>query len=188
VAPAKLVPVIVIVVAGPPEAGVNEETAGAGMNVKPPAVPTPPAVVTVMLPEVPDPTTAVMLVAETTVYEVAFVPPNLTAVALVKFVPVIVIVLPGPALAGVNEVTVGAGTNVKPVFVPVPPCAVTNTLPEVPEATTAVIVPEDITVNEVADVPPKRTIVAPVKLLPLMVTVVPAPAAVGVNELTTAAG
>jgi hypothetical protein len=48
------------------------------------------AVVTLTLPEVPAPTTATMLVALTTVNEVAAVPPKLTAVAPVKFVPVIV--------------------------------------------------------------------------------------------------
>jgi hypothetical protein len=48
------------------------------------------AVVTLTLPEVPAPNTATMLVALTTVNEVAAVPPKLTAVAPVKFVPVIV--------------------------------------------------------------------------------------------------
>jgi hypothetical protein len=48
-----------------------------------------------------------MLVAETTVNEVAAVPPKLTAVAPVKSVPVIVTVAPCAALVGVKEVMVG---------------------------------------------------------------------------------
>jgi hypothetical protein len=42
------------------------------------------------MPEVPAPTLAVILVALTTVKEFAAVPPKLTAVAPVKFVPVMV--------------------------------------------------------------------------------------------------
>jgi hypothetical protein len=70
----------------------------------------PPVVVTETLPDVPPATTAVMLVGETTIKEVAGVPPNETADAPVKLVPVIVTVVPVPALVGVNDVIVGAGT------------------------------------------------------------------------------
>jgi hypothetical protein len=49
-------------------------------------------VVTLTLPVAPAPTAAVILVALTTVNEVAAVPPKLTAVAPVKFVPVMVTV------------------------------------------------------------------------------------------------
>jgi hypothetical protein len=45
----------------------------------------------------------------------------------------------------------------------------------------AVMLVGDTTVNEVAEVPPKLTSVAPVKAVPVMVTVVPALALVGVN-------
>ena len=58
--------------------------------MKPANVPVPDAVVTETVPEAPAPTVALMLVALTTVNEVAAVPPKLTAVAPVKFVPVIV--------------------------------------------------------------------------------------------------
>ena len=58
--------------------------------MKPANVPVPDAVVTETVPEVPAPTVALMLVALTTVYVVAAVPPKLTAVAPVKFVPVMV--------------------------------------------------------------------------------------------------
>jgi hypothetical protein len=66
-------------------------------------------VVTLTAPVVPAATTAVMLVALTTVNEVAAVPPKLTAVAPVKFVPVIVTVCPVPAEIGLNDVIVGGG-------------------------------------------------------------------------------
>jgi len=57
---------------------------------------------------VPAATTAVMLVAETTLNEVAAVPPKLTAVAPVKLVPVIVTVAPVAAVVGAKLVIVGA--------------------------------------------------------------------------------
>ena len=56
--------------------------------MKPANVPVPDAVVTETVPDAPAPTFALMLVALTRVKEVAAVPPKLTAVAPVKFVPV----------------------------------------------------------------------------------------------------
>ena len=44
------------------------------------------------------------------------------------------------------------------------------------------------TVKEAAAVPPKATAVAPVKLVPVMVTTVPAPPLLGVNEVMVGAG
>ena len=80
---------------------------GAGIKVNPASTAVPPGVVTLTFPEAPAASTAVMLVAETTLKEVAAVPPKLTAVAPVKFVPVKVTVAPLAALVGVNEVIVG---------------------------------------------------------------------------------
>jgi hypothetical protein len=122
-----------------------------------------------------------MLVAETTVNEAAAVPPKLTEVAPVKPVPVIVTVAPLAALVGVKLVIVGAGIKVKPVSVSVPPGVVTDTLPVVPAATTAVMLVAETTVNEAAAVPPKLTAVAPVKFVPVIVTVAPLAALVGVK-------
>ena len=79
------------------------------INVNPALLAMPFAVVTLTLPVAPAPTTAVMLVALTTVNEVAAVPPRLTAVAPVKFVPVIVTVCPVPAEIGLNDAIVGGG-------------------------------------------------------------------------------
>ena len=60
----------------------------------------PQLVVTVTAPVVPLPTTAVICVAELITNEVAFVPPNLTADAPVKFVPVITTVVPLVPIVG----------------------------------------------------------------------------------------
>jgi len=188
VAPVKLVPVIVTVAPIAALVGVKLVIVGAGTNVNPTRVAAPPGVVTLTLPEVPDATTAVMLVAETTLNDVAAVPPKLTAVAPVKLVPVIVTVAPIAALVGVKEVIVGAGTNVNPTRVAVPPGVVTLTLPEVPDATTAVTLVAETTLNEVAAVPPKLTAVAPVKLVPVIVTVAPIAALVGVKLVIVGAG
>jgi hypothetical protein len=89
--------------------GLKEVMTGGG-KVNPASTAVPPGVVTLTFPEAPRAeTTAVMLVAETTLKEVAAAPPKLTAVALVKFVPVKVTVAPLAAVVGVNEVMVGAG-------------------------------------------------------------------------------
>ncbi len=184
----KFVPVIVTVVPVIPDVGVKEVMVGAFTNVKPARVTVPPGVVTETLPEVPLAITAVILVALTTVKEVAVVPPKLTAVAPVKLVPVMVTVKPVPDDVGVNDVMVGAGTKVKPAKETAPPGVVTETLPLAPLATTAVIVVEFETLYDVAGIPPKLTAVAPVKLVPVMVTVAPEPVEVGVNEVMVGAG
>jgi hypothetical protein len=67
VTPVKLVPVIVTVAPLAPVVGVNDVMVGAGMNVNPAEEAVPPGVVTLTLPEAPVPTTAVMVVADTTV-------------------------------------------------------------------------------------------------------------------------
>jgi hypothetical protein len=105
----RLVPVMVTKVPTEPLAGLKEVIRGAG-KVNPANKPVPLGVVTLTFPEAPRAeTTAVMLVAETTLKEVAAAPPKLTAVAHVKFVPVKVTVAPVAALVGVNEVIVGGG-------------------------------------------------------------------------------
>ena len=157
-------------------------------QIKPLFVPVPPGVVTLTLPEVPVLTTAVIDVALTTLNEVAAVPPKLTAEALVKSVPVRVTVKPLPELVGENELITGAGIKVKPLLVAVPPRVVTNTSPVVPDATTAVMLVALTTVNEVALVPPNLTVVAVVKSVPVMVTVAPLAALVGVNEVMVGIG
>ena len=60
---------------------------------------------------------------------------------------------------------------------------VTETLPVVPLATTAVILVGLTTVNDAAAVPPKLTAVVPLKLTPVIVTVCPVPVSVGVKDV-----
>jgi hypothetical protein len=92
-------PEIVITVPGPPEVGLKELTFVPSYLKRLP-LPLPPAVLTVTSPDAPLPTIAVMLVFEFTMKEDAFTPPKLTAVTLLKLVPVIDIEVPGPPKPG----------------------------------------------------------------------------------------
>jgi hypothetical protein len=138
--------------------------------VNPALLTAPFAVVTKTFPVEPAPTTATILVALTTLKELAAVPPKLTAVAPVKFVPVIVTVCPVPAEVGLKDVIVGGGRYVKPARVPVPDAVVTDTEPDAPAPTVALMLVALTTVNDLAAVPPKLTAVAPVKFVPVMLT------------------
>jgi hypothetical protein len=132
-----------------------------------------------------------MLVAEATLNEVAAVPPKLTAVAPVRLVPVMVTVAPEVAVVGLNDAMVGVAIgrlNVNPAKEAAPPDVVTLTLPDAPAPTTAVMLVAEATLNEVAAVPPKLTAVAPVRLVPVMVTVAPEAAVVGVNDAIAGVG
>src|SRR5690349_24648293 len=98
---------------------------------------------------------AVMVVGETTVNERAAIPPKLTAVVLLKLLPVIVTTSPWPAvdveIAEINGTgVIIVGMKVKPGNVAAPPGVVTNTFPELPVPTTAVMVVGETTVNEAA--------------------------------------
>ena len=73
-------------------------------------------------------------------------------------------------------------------LVPVPPPFVTAIGPVVaPVGTLAVICVSELTLKVVAFVPLKATLVAPVKLVPVIVTDVPTGPLVGVKELTVGA-
>ena len=121
-----------------------------------------------------------MDVAEFTVKPVAAVVPKVTALAPLKFVPVIVtLALPtaGPEL-GERLVTVGAATKVNwsaadVALVPPTVVTLTSTVPALPTGVVAVIWVAELTVNPLAAVAPKVTAVAPVKFVPVIVTVVP---------------
>ena len=98
--------------------------------------------------------------------------------APVKFVPVMVIAVPavsGPDGGDTLEM-VGSATYVNALaLVAVPPMVVTSTLcaPAVPVGVLAVMVVAEL-VKTVAAIPPTFTLVAPVKLVPVIVMVVPA--------------
>ncbi len=144
IVPVKPEPVSTTVVPIGPLVGVNEEITGAPwVTVKFVAeVPVPFGVVTVMRPVVaPAGTVAVIRVEELTV-KFALTPLNRTAVAPVKFVPVMVTVVPGAPLVGVKLVTVGpAGVTTKLELLVAVPCGVTTWIAPVPAVagTTAVI-------------------------------------------------
>ena len=120
-----------------------------------------------------------MLVDETTTTLVAATPPTVTLVAPIKLVPVIVIAVP-PAVDpnnGDKEVIVGTGVVYVNAFVAVavPSGVVTATLcaPTVPAGVTAVMLVDETTATLVAATPPTVTLVAPVKLVPVIVIAVP---------------
>src|SRR6478735_564937 len=121
-----------------------------------------------------------MVVALLTVNVVAAVAPKSTAVAPVKPVPVIVTLVPpavGPEF-GLTLVTVGAATNVNWSFalvalVPPTVVAVMSTVPAACAGAVAVIVVALFTVKLVAAVAPKDTADAPLRFVPVMVTLVP---------------
>lgn len=183
-------PVMVTVWPAAAVVGVNELIEGvvAAERLKLEAlVAVPAGVVTLTVPEAPQGTTAFIVVELATVNDVAAVAPKLTAVAPVKLVPFIVTVAPATAGFGEKDVMVGTAVKVKPVSVARPAGVVTLMLPVVPLATTAFIVVELITENELAAVPPKLTAVAPVKLVPVIITVAPEAAELGENAVTVGA-
>jgi hypothetical protein len=119
-----------------------------------------------------------MVFAFTTNIAVAAFPPIVTDVAPVKFVPVMVTLVPPAAdpLFGEIAVTVGVAAYVNsPIPVAVPPGVVTTTFaaPAVPAGVVAVIVFAFTTDTLVAACPPIVTDVAPVRFVPVMVTLVP---------------
>ena len=98
----------------------------------------PPGVVTTIGPVVPLLTVTVRLFVLSAVIA-AITPPMVTAVALSRFVPLIVTDAPAPALLGENEMMVGGGIKVKLlVLVAVPPGVVTMIGPVAPLPTVTV--------------------------------------------------
>ena len=119
----------------------------------PELVTVPPGVVMSIFPDIPFVITAVTVVEFTTVNDATGVPPILTDVVPVKFVPVMLIIVPTAPFVGVNEVMVGDGIKVKvPSLLAIPSGVVALIIPEVPFATTAETVVELTTVTEVAGV------------------------------------
>ncbi len=116
---------------------------------------------------------------------------NVTSVAPVKLVPVIVTAAPTMPLVGLKLVTVGAGgITVKDVaLVAVPPGTVTEMVPVVAPAGTVVVIDvAETTVNVGCAVPLNFTAEAPVKLVPVIVTAAPTRPLVGVKDVIVADG
>ena len=150
---------------------------------------------------VPEPAgaVAVIVVSLLTLNNVAATVPKFTALAPVKFVPVIVTDVP-PAVEpddGLTPVTVGAGGGVYVnwslelvALVPWPVVTVTSTAPRIPAGAVALIDVALLTVNVVAAMRPNFTALAPVKLVPVIVTDVPPVVGpeVGLTPVTVGAG
>ncbi len=189
-APVKFVPLMVTLVPTEPLVGVKLVTVGGLMSVKLPVLLAVPAeVVTLIGPLVaPVGTVAVIVVAEPTV-KLALAPLNSTALAPVKFVPLIETLVPAGPLVGVKLEMVGGLMTVKlSVLLAVPAEVVTLIGPLVtPDGTVAVIALAEFTVK-LALVPLNCTALAPVKFAPLMVTVVPTPPLAGEKLLIVGAG
>jgi len=191
-----LAPVITTAVPTGPVPGLKAEIVGAGtitFTVKLLAeVAVPFGVVTTILPVVaPLATTAVICVALSTVKLAATLPLNFTAVAPVKFVPVIVTEAPAKPLAGLKLEIVGAFVIVKLVAdEAAPPGVPTRIFPVlVLLATVAVIWVALSTEKLAAGLPLNVNAVAPVKFVPVMTTAVPATPDAGVKlEMVGAAG
>jgi len=189
-APVKFVPLIVTEVPGAPLVGENDVMVGAGgdvLTVKTVALAAvPDGVVTEIAPDcVPLGTVAVIFVSEFTVKVVADLFLNLTSVAPVKFVPLIVTTVPTGPNVGENDVIVGApAVTVKFVeLVAVPDGVVTVIGPVVaPDGTVVEIFKVELTVK-LALMPLNFTDVAPSKFVPFTVTVVPTGPDVGENEV-----
>lgn len=150
-----------------------------------------PPTVTEIVPVVAPTGTVVVIVVDVLAVTMAVVPLKLTVLLAgvrSKFVPVIVTVVPMGPEAGVKAVMVGTAAKVNPFCVAVPPGVVTETLPEVPAAIIAVILVADTTLNDAAAVPPKLTAVAPVKFVPVIVTVVPMVPEAGVKDVISGSG
>src|ERR1700755_3174219 len=79
----------------------------------------------------------------------------------------------------------GGNVKMKPLRDPNPAGVTTTTAPDAPAPTVAVIAVSERMVKAVAVVSPKLTLVAPVKLLPMIVTVVPFDPVAGVKERMT---
>ena len=86
-------------------------------------------------------------------------------------------------VAGAVVETVRGLVKVNPAKLPVPPGAVTDTEPLLPEPTNAVIVVAFTTVKDVAATPLKLTAVVPVRFVPVMVTIAPVVAVVGEKDV-----
>jgi len=123
-----------------------------------------------------------MDVEETIVKVAAGAPPNVTAVAPVKLVPVMVTVVRPAVLPEVGLIAVMVGTpgatnvNWSPVLVVDVPLGVTTVMSTIAAASAgevAVMNVLDQSLNERAAVLPKLTAVVPEKLLPVMATTVP---------------
>jgi hypothetical protein len=168
--------------------GVKDVMMGAGINIKPFKLAVPPGVVKLSTPEDPLPTTATIVVDETTVNEVTGVPPRVIADAASKLLPVMVINALVAATVGVKDIMMGAGINIKPFKLAVPPGVVKLSAPVEPLPILATMEVDETTVNEVTGVPPRVIADVASKLVPVMVINAPVAAIAGEKEVIVGGG
>ncbi len=194
----KLVPVMVTVAPTAPVVGLKPVIVCKGRTVNiEPLVRVNPLTVIEIGPVIAPAGTKVVKVVVVAAVTVANVPLKRTifsASVVLKFVPKIVTSAPGAPLVGVNPVKVGVGSTVNvPALVTVTPVPLTRTemVPVVaPEGTSTVKVVADAPVT-VARVPLNRTVLlarVELKLVPVIVTVAPTAALVGVNPVIVGVG
>lgn len=134
----------------------------------------------------PDGTSTFSLSELTYVTLAALTPPKLTVEPFSKPKPVIVTLVPGAAFVGLNECSDRLGVNT-PALVPVATGVVSEIVPaSAPSGTVASTCVEECTVK-VALTPSMRTVVAPVKAVPVIVTELPVSPVPGVNDVIAGA-
>ena len=148
----------------------------------------PNGVVTLSLPVIdPAGTVAVIDVSDFTRKDAAFIPLNLTAVAPLKFAPVIVTTIPARPVMGVKAARAGPPPAVTVKLFPlvaVPAGLVTLILPVVaPEGTLVVIELSELIANPLLLTPLNFTDVAVEKFVPVIDTIAPTLPEVGVKEV-----
>jgi hypothetical protein len=181
----KLFPFIVTVVPTGPESGEKELITGGLKYVNVPSVELPPGEDTITSPLDPAPTIAVILEVPAIVKLLTATPPIVIELTSDKLEPLIVIIVPLVPVNGVKEVIFG--TAVQPFKLAAPPGVVTFIAPEPLEGAVAVMVVGDTTINA-AGIPAKLTVVVLSKLVPVIVTDVPAIPLPGVNEVIAGGG
>ena len=176
-APVKFVPVMATLVPVVPVVGVKLVIVGAlAVTVKALGeAALPPGVVTRIEPVVAPAGTLVVICVALFTVKVADVPLKESADAPVKFVPVMDTLVPEAPLVGVKLEIVGAAAlTVKfPDEVTVPPGAVSEIFPVVAPGGTAAVICVALLIVKVAAVRLKETVVAPARLVPVMVTLAP---------------
>lgn len=185
VVPVRLVPVIATLVPTVPVVGVKLVIAGDGcVTVKALGeVALPPGVVTRIEPVVAAAGTAVVICVVLFMVNVAAVPLNESAEAPAKFVPEITTLVPEVPLVGVKLEIVGAGMLTVKFAAELadPPGVVTEIFPVVAPTGTEVVICVALVTVKVATVPLNDSAVAPVRFVPVIVTLAPTRPLAGVK-------
>ena len=176
VAPVNPVPLIDTAVPTGPLAGAKPLIAGGGITVNALLLVAVPAGVVTPICPVVAPAGAVAWIAVSEVTEkLALTPLNVTAVAPLKLEPLIDTLVPTGPLAGAKPEMAGGGTTVKALLLVAVPAGVVTAIGPVaaPAGAVAWIAVSEVTVK-LALTPLNVTAVAPLKLVPLIETWVPA--------------